>query len=58
MIEPTSAGLRQVNDVARARRVLYDRILADWSEPDRKRLAATMVRFNESVESYMRAADR
>lgn len=58
VIEPTTAGLRQVGNVARARRALYDRILADWSEPDRKRLAATLVRFNESVESYMGSADR
>ena len=53
VIEPTAAGLRQVGNVARARRALYDRILADWSEPDRQRLAATLERFNESVESYM-----
>src|SRR4029453_13607979 len=53
MIEPTSAGLRQVRNVARARRALYDRILADWSEPDRRQLAATLERFNGSVETYM-----
>ena len=58
VIEPTTAGLRQVGNVARARRALYDRILADWSEPDRRRLAATLVRFNGSVESYMGSADR
>jgi DNA-binding MarR family transcriptional regulator len=58
VIEPTAAGLRQVNNVAKARRALYDRILADWSEPDRRKLAATLVRFNSSVESYMGTAER
>ena len=58
MIEPTAAGLRQVNNVAKARRALYDRILADWSEQDRRQLAVTLVRFNGSVETYMDAADR
>jgi DNA-binding MarR family transcriptional regulator len=55
VIQATPEGLRQVDDVARARRELYDRILAGWSEPDRQQLAATFERFNESVESYMRA---
>lgn len=58
VIEPTGAGLRQVSNVARARRVLYDRILADWSEQDRQQLAVTLERFNGSVEIYMNAADR
>lgn len=58
VIEPTAAGLRQVDNVARARRVLYDRILADWNDSDRRQLAATLVRFNASVEIYIAAADR
>lgn len=53
VIDPTAAGLRQVADVARARRALYDRILAGWSEKDRRQLAATLERFNGSVESFM-----
>jgi DNA-binding MarR family transcriptional regulator len=58
VIEPTEAGLVQVNNVARARRALYDRILADWSEPERRQLAAAFERFNASVESYMGTAER
>ena len=57
-VKKTAAGLRQVNNVARARRALYDRILADWSEQDRRQLAVTLERFNGSVETYMDAADR
>jgi DNA-binding MarR family transcriptional regulator len=58
VIEPTTAGLRQVNDVARARRALYDRILADWTEPDRRQLAVTLERFNGSVEAYIGIPER
>lgn len=55
VIEPTATGLQQVDAVAQARRELYDRVLADWSENDREGLAAALVRFNASVETFMRA---
>jgi DNA-binding MarR family transcriptional regulator len=58
VIEPTPAGLRQVDNVSRARGALYDRILADWRGQERRQLAATLERFNGSVETYMRSADR
>ena len=55
VIEPTASGLQQVDAVARARRDLYDRVLAGWSTEDRQGLAAALERFNASVETFMRA---
>ena len=55
VIEPTATGLQQVDAVAQARRELYDRVLADWSDEDRQGLAAALDRFNASVETFMRA---
>lgn len=55
VIEPTTAGLQQVDAVAGARRELYDRVLTDWSAENRQVLAATLMRFNASVETFMRA---
>lgn len=56
VIEATDLGLQQVDAVARARRVLYDQILHDWNDQDRRELAQTLEHFNLSVREYMRSS--
>ena len=54
LIAATPAGLRSVEQVSDARRELYGRILADWSEEDRAQLGTMLSRLNESLESFVR----
>ena len=54
VIAPTELGLKQVNNVRKARHDVYDRVLRDWNEADREALASILERFNGALESYMR----
>jgi hypothetical protein len=45
-----------VEAVARARREVYDRLLHDWTDDERRELAAVLKHFNDSAEAYMRAS--
>lgn len=54
LIAATPAGLASVEQVSAARRELYGRILGDWSEPDRARLADMLGRLNEALEAHVR----
>ena len=56
VIEPTALGLKQVDAVAKARRELYDRLLRDWTQADRRQLAKVLTHFNASAEAYMRTS--
>lgn len=54
VIEPTAAGLAQVDAVRRARREVYDVVLQDWSEHDRADLAAVLERLTGTLDGYLR----
>ncbi len=54
VIEPTGAGLTQVDQVRRARREVYDVVLGDWSEGDRAQLAAVLTRLAGTLDDYLR----
>jgi len=54
VVTATRAGLRRMEHVSAARRELYGRILADWSERDRRSLATLMHRLNESLDRHTR----
>jgi DNA-binding MarR family transcriptional regulator len=52
VIAATPAGLHRMAGVRTAREELYDRILGDWSEEDRRALATLMHRLNQSLDEY------
>lgn len=54
VIAPTDAGLRRMAAVRAARTELYGRILADWSDDDRERLADLMGRLIDALEAHRR----
>lgn len=55
VIAATDRGLEQMEAVRVARRAVYDRVLENWTPDERAALAATLVKFNGSLEEYMRA---
>src|SRR5262245_23089600 len=46
VISATATGLSRLRTVRKARRVLYESILADWSDADRRTLATMLHRLN------------
>jgi DNA-binding MarR family transcriptional regulator len=54
VIAPTDKGLTQVDAVRKARREVYDVVLADWSESERAQLAAVLERLTETLDDYLR----
>jgi len=56
VIEATALGLRQVDAVGAARRELYGTVLRDYSDQERRELAAALERFTAALGSYMEAA--
>ncbi|MDQ7906347.1 MarR family transcriptional regulator [Phytohabitans sp. ZYX-F-186] len=54
VITPTGSGLRRMAAVRAARKDLYGRILADWSEADREQLADLMDRLIDALEAHRR----
>ena len=54
VIEPTGRGIAQVDAVRQARRVLYDKVLHDWSPEQRADLARTLERLTLSIDDYVR----
>jgi DNA-binding MarR family transcriptional regulator len=56
VVTATRTGLRRMAAVSDARRELYGRILADWSERDRRALAAMMHRLNAALDHHTRKA--
>jgi DNA-binding MarR family transcriptional regulator len=54
VIEATPTGLKQVDAVRAARRVVYDKVLHDWSPADREQLATTLVRLTDSLDAQLR----
>lgn len=54
VVSATRAGLRRMAAVSGARRELYGRILADWSERDRRTLATLMQRLNDALDRHTR----
>lgn len=55
VIEATPLGLQRVNAVREARRALIDKVLHDYSGPERRELAATLERFTTALDTHMRA---
>jgi DNA-binding MarR family transcriptional regulator len=56
VIEPTPLGLKQVDEVRAARRELYDKVLADWSDTDRDQLAIHLARLTQAMDTYVKSA--
>ena len=54
VIEATGLGLKQVDEVRAARRELYDRMLADWSDADRDQLAGSLSRLTRAMDRYVK----
>jgi len=54
VIEATALGLRQVDAVRAARRELIGTVLRDYSQQERRDLAAVLERFTAALDSYMR----
>ena len=54
VIEATTLGLQQVDAVRKARRALYGSVLRDYSDEDRRELAATLERFIGALDAHMR----
>jgi len=54
VISATPAGLARLRLVRKARAELYERVLADWSDEDRRRLAALLHRLNQSLDANAR----
>ncbi|MEV4759434.1 MarR family winged helix-turn-helix transcriptional regulator [Micromonospora sp. NPDC049559] len=54
VVAPTEAGLNRMNAVRAARARLYDGILADWPDEERRVLARMLERLNEDVVAHAR----
>jgi DNA-binding MarR family transcriptional regulator len=54
VVTPTAEGMRRMTGVRTARHDLYERILAEWSEPDRTQLARLLGRLNRDMERTTR----
>jgi DNA-binding MarR family transcriptional regulator len=56
VIEVTPLGLKQVDEVRAARRALYDKMLAGWSEADRDQLAGNLSRLTQAMDTYVKSS--
>jgi DNA-binding MarR family transcriptional regulator len=56
VVAATSTGLSRMSAVRKAREELYARMLADWSEEDRRTLAVLMQRLNRAMDEAARSA--
>ncbi len=54
VVAATPDGLSQMSVVRKAREQLYARLLASWSEEDRRTLATMMHRLNHAMDEYAR----
>jgi DNA-binding MarR family transcriptional regulator len=54
VIAATATGLSRMSAARKAREQLYAAMLADWSEKDRRTLAALLHRLNQSMDEYAR----
>jgi DNA-binding MarR family transcriptional regulator len=54
VVTTTAEGMRRMRAVMAARLDLYERILAEWSEPDRKELGRLLSRLNQDMERTTR----
>ncbi len=54
VISAPPTGLTRLRLVRRARADLYQRILTDWSEADRRALATMLHRLNQAMDSHLR----
>lgn len=54
VIAATPLGLEQVDTVRQARKALYGTVLKDYSDEERRELAAVLERFNEALAEHMR----
>jgi DNA-binding MarR family transcriptional regulator len=54
LIVATAHGKARLRAVRQARSDLYERVLADWSTPDRATLATLLHRLNESLNQHTR----
>jgi DNA-binding MarR family transcriptional regulator len=54
VIELTPPGVHQVDMVSEARRTLYGTVLRDYSDEERRSLAATLERLNTALDAHMR----
>jgi DNA-binding MarR family transcriptional regulator len=55
VIAATPLGLSQVERVRQARKILYGSVLANYTEQEKRELAATLERFNEALADHMRS---
>jgi DNA-binding MarR family transcriptional regulator len=55
VIAATTLGLRQVDTVRQARRVVYGAVLKDYSDADKRELALVLERFTEALAEHMRS---
>ncbi|NUR71868.1 MAG: MarR family transcriptional regulator [Hamadaea sp.] len=55
LVSPTPAGLARVESVRTARVALYEQILADWDDADRKDLARLLTRLNQDMDAVIRS---
>ena len=54
VIAATPLGLQQVETVRQARRVVYGAVLKDYSDAEKRELAAVLERFTEALAEHMR----
>lgn len=54
LVSPTASGRTRFAAVRAARRELYQRILADWSDGDRTALADLLHRLNAAIDDFVR----
>jgi len=54
VIAATAFGLRQVEAVRQARRVVYGAVLKDYSDAEKRELALVLERFTEALAEHMR----
>jgi DNA-binding MarR family transcriptional regulator len=55
VISASATGAARLRAVRRARAELYQGILADWSDADRRTLATMLHRLNQSMDRHLRA---
>jgi DNA-binding MarR family transcriptional regulator len=55
VIAATPLGLSEVERVRQARKILYGKILAGYSEREKQDLAATLERFTDALADHMRS---
>jgi DNA-binding MarR family transcriptional regulator len=55
VIAATPLGLRQVDTVRQARRVVYGAVLKDYSDADKRELALVLERFTEALADHVRS---